>query len=61
MGCDGALYGGEVYDECGVCGGDGSSCRLISGIVTSSSDNGLKYYEYNMLFVVWKTFLLLCT
>ncbi|KAM9360696.1 A disintegrin and metalloproteinase with thrombospondin motifs 13 [Symphorus nematophorus] len=30
FGCDGALHSGKVRDACGVCGGDGSSCSLIS-------------------------------
>lgn len=30
FGCDGVLLSGKVQDECGVCGGDGSSCTLTS-------------------------------
>uniref|UniRef100_A0A668UA49 Peptidase M12B domain-containing protein n=1 Tax=Oreochromis aureus TaxID=47969 RepID=A0A668UA49_OREAU len=30
FGCDGVLHSGKVRDICGVCGGNGSSCRLIS-------------------------------
>ncbi|XP_002663267.4 A disintegrin and metalloproteinase with thrombospondin motifs 13 [Danio rerio] len=30
FGCDGALHSGKVEDVCGVCGGNGSTCHLIS-------------------------------
>ncbi|XP_008825308.2 ADAMTS-like protein 4 isoform X1 [Nannospalax galili] len=33
-GCDGILGSGRRPDGCGVCGGDGSTCRLISGNLT---------------------------
>ncbi|KAI6051147.1 ADAMTS-like protein 4 isoform X1 [Marmota monax] len=33
-GCDGILGSGKRPDGCGVCGGDGSTCRLISGNLT---------------------------
>nr|XP_044994576.1 ADAMTS-like protein 4 [Jaculus jaculus] len=33
-GCDGILGSGRRPDSCGVCGGDGSTCRLISGNIT---------------------------
>ncbi|XP_065207289.1 thrombospondin type-1 domain-containing protein 4-like [Planococcus citri] len=33
VGCDGVI-GGQRYDVCGVCGGDNSTCRLISGLFT---------------------------
>ncbi|XP_028312307.1 A disintegrin and metalloproteinase with thrombospondin motifs 13 isoform X2 [Gouania willdenowi] len=31
FGCDGVLHSGKQNDVCGVCGGDGSSCRLRVG------------------------------
>uniref|UniRef100_A0A8C9WSW1 ADAM metallopeptidase with thrombospondin type 1 motif, 13 n=1 Tax=Sander lucioperca TaxID=283035 RepID=A0A8C9WSW1_SANLU len=34
FGCDGVLRSGEVRDVCGLCGGDGSSCSLISDSYT---------------------------
>lgn len=34
VGCDGVLGSGTVVDQCGVCGGEGASCRVISGIFT---------------------------
>uniref|UniRef100_A0A3P9LNY6 ADAM metallopeptidase with thrombospondin type 1 motif, 13 n=1 Tax=Oryzias latipes TaxID=8090 RepID=A0A3P9LNY6_ORYLA len=34
FGCDGVLHSGKVHDVCGVCGGDGSTCSLISGFYT---------------------------
>ncbi|XP_037682005.1 ADAMTS-like protein 4 isoform X4 [Choloepus didactylus] len=33
-GCDGILGSGKHPDGCGVCGGDGSTCRLVSGNFT---------------------------
>uniref|UniRef100_A0A6I8NXW8 ADAMTS like 4 n=1 Tax=Ornithorhynchus anatinus TaxID=9258 RepID=A0A6I8NXW8_ORNAN len=33
-GCDGLLGSERRPDTCGVCGGDGSSCRLVSGNLT---------------------------
>ena len=29
--CSGELGGGATLDECGVCGGDGTSCHIVSG------------------------------
>ncbi|XP_050539562.1 thrombospondin type-1 domain-containing protein 4-like isoform X2 [Daktulosphaira vitifoliae] len=34
VGCDGSIGGHKKFDGCGVCGGDNSTCRLISGIFT---------------------------
>uniref|UniRef100_A0A8W8J049 EGF-like domain-containing protein n=1 Tax=Magallana gigas TaxID=29159 RepID=A0A8W8J049_MAGGI len=35
FGCDDALLGGtKEFDECGVCGGDGSTCDVIQGTFT---------------------------
>ncbi|KAM4662226.1 A disintegrin and metalloproteinase with thrombospondin motifs 13 [Discoglossus pictus] len=31
FGCDGVLDSGKVTDQCGVCGGDHSTCRMVSG------------------------------
>ena len=33
-GCDGILGSGRRPDGCGVCGGDDSTCRLVSGNLT---------------------------
>ncbi|XP_053446670.1 ADAMTS-like protein 4 isoform X2 [Nycticebus coucang] len=33
-GCDGILGSGRRPDDCGVCGGDDSTCRLVSGNLT---------------------------
>lgn len=33
-GCDGILGSGRHPDGCGVCGGDDSTCRLVSGNLT---------------------------
>lgn len=34
FGCDGVLHSGKVEDVCGVCGGNGSTCHLITGSYT---------------------------
>ena len=35
MGCDGKLGSEKEFDECRVCGGDGSSCHFKKGSVTT--------------------------
>ncbi|KAB7494289.1 Thrombospondin type-1 domain-containing protein 4, partial [Armadillidium nasatum] len=32
LGCDGLLGSGRTLDSCGICGGNNSTCRLISGV-----------------------------
>lgn len=32
--CDGSIGGQKIFDGCGVCDGDNSTCRLVSGIFT---------------------------
>ncbi|XP_043221639.1 thrombospondin type-1 domain-containing protein 4-like [Amphibalanus amphitrite] len=34
IGCDGVVGSPRVRDACGVCGGDNSTCHLVSGIFT---------------------------
>lgn len=34
VGCDGVVGSEKAADVCGVCGGDSSSCRLVSGLFT---------------------------
>ena len=36
IGCDGQANSGKVKDECGICGGDGSSCAAF-GCTSSGS------------------------
>ncbi|XP_041847264.1 ADAMTS-like protein 2 isoform X2 [Melanotaenia boesemani] len=31
VGCDGELYSTQTIDRCGVCGGNGTSCRRVTG------------------------------
>lgn len=40
FGCDGLLHSGKVRDVCGVCGGDGSSCKLTSDYYTGGQARG---------------------
>ncbi|XP_013787279.1 thrombospondin type-1 domain-containing protein 4-like, partial [Limulus polyphemus] len=34
VGCDGVLGSEKTLDQCGVCGGDNSTCRIVSGLFT---------------------------
>ncbi|XP_052008496.1 thrombospondin type-1 domain-containing protein 4-like [Xyrauchen texanus] len=36
VGCDDLLGSGNVRDKCGVCGGDNSACKLVSGLFQHS-------------------------
>uniref|UniRef100_A0A4W6G6H1 Thrombospondin type 1 domain containing 4 n=1 Tax=Lates calcarifer TaxID=8187 RepID=A0A4W6G6H1_LATCA len=36
LGCDEYLGSGKVMDKCGVCGGDNTTCRLVSGVFKHS-------------------------
>ncbi|XP_041374550.1 thrombospondin type-1 domain-containing protein 4-like [Gigantopelta aegis] len=46
VGCDGIAGSGTEVDQCGVCGGDNKSCRIISGIFTRTH---LKHFGYNAI------------
>ncbi|XP_072236245.1 thrombospondin type-1 domain-containing protein 4-like [Leuresthes tenuis] len=39
LGCDEYLGSGKVMDKCGVCGGDNTTCRLVSGVFRHSLSN----------------------
>jgi len=41
VGCDDKLGSPVVFDECGVCGGDGSTCRRV--VNSSNPDTEGKY------------------
>ncbi|XP_015238473.1 PREDICTED: thrombospondin type-1 domain-containing protein 4 isoform X1 [Cyprinodon variegatus] len=36
LGCDDYLGSGKVVDKCGVCGGDNTTCRLVTGVFKQS-------------------------
>ncbi|XP_010773219.1 thrombospondin type-1 domain-containing protein 4-like, partial [Notothenia coriiceps] len=36
LGCDEYLGSGKVMDRCGVCGGENTTCRLVSGVYKHS-------------------------
>uniref|UniRef100_A0A672ZIU0 PLAC domain-containing protein n=1 Tax=Sphaeramia orbicularis TaxID=375764 RepID=A0A672ZIU0_9TELE len=36
LGCDDYLGSGKVMDKCGMCGGDNTTCRLVSGVFKHS-------------------------
>ncbi|TNM90440.1 hypothetical protein fugu_002729, partial [Takifugu bimaculatus] len=36
LGCDGYLGSGKVMDRCGICGGNNSTCRMVSGVFKRS-------------------------
>ncbi|XP_028257890.1 thrombospondin type-1 domain-containing protein 4 [Parambassis ranga] len=36
LGCDEYVGSGKVMDKCGVCGGDNTTCRLVSGVYKHS-------------------------
>ncbi|XP_055956909.1 A disintegrin and metalloproteinase with thrombospondin motifs 5 [Patella vulgata] len=44
FGCDGILVaeGGAYYDECGVCGGDGTTCDAVTGSFTEPGSKGTR-------------------
>ncbi|XP_067928173.1 thrombospondin type-1 domain-containing protein 4-like [Watersipora subatra] len=44
VGCDGMLGSGKRLDRCGECGGDNTTCRVISGIFTKRTSKAA--YEY---------------
>ncbi|XP_071109939.1 ADAMTS-like protein 4 isoform X2 [Haliotis cracherodii] len=46
IGCDGIAGSGSSVDQCGICGGDGKSCQIISGIFTRRQ---LDKYGYNVI------------
>ncbi|XP_033643528.1 ADAMTS-like protein 2 isoform X1 [Asterias rubens] len=42
VGCDGVVNSAKAFDACGVCGGDGSTCRVIY-----ATFNGVLHQDYN--------------
>ncbi|KAK6188578.1 hypothetical protein SNE40_004726 [Patella caerulea] len=46
VGCDGILGSKTKLDQCGVCGGNGKSCQVVSGIFTRSH---LTKYGHNFV------------
>lgn len=44
FGCDGVMHSGKVEDKCGVCGGSGATCQIISG--TYSGGEAREYITF---------------
>ena len=49
FGCDGNAGTLNVIDECGVCGGDNSSCTGCDGVVNSGAIYGESYDYYSIM------------
>ncbi|XP_070985767.1 thrombospondin type-1 domain-containing protein 4-like [Oncorhynchus clarkii lewisi] len=45
LGCDEYLGSGKVMDKCGVCGGDNTDCKLVSGLFQQHSLNKVGYHK----------------
>ncbi|XP_066961626.1 thrombospondin type-1 domain-containing protein 4-like isoform X4 [Macrobrachium rosenbergii] len=45
IGCDNVLGSGNRFDSCGICGGDNSTCRIISGVFSRAK----MPYGYNVI------------
>ena len=42
IGCDGMLGSNAIEDKCRVCGGDGSDCNTVTGVLENSVTKFLK-------------------
>nr|XP_029497595.1 thrombospondin type-1 domain-containing protein 4-like [Oncorhynchus nerka] len=45
LGCDEYLGSGKMMDNCGVCGGDNTACKLVSGLFQQHSLNKVGYHK----------------
>uniref|UniRef100_A0A6Q2YWC5 PLAC domain-containing protein n=1 Tax=Esox lucius TaxID=8010 RepID=A0A6Q2YWC5_ESOLU len=45
LGCDEYLGSGKMMDKCGVCGGDNTACKLVSGLFQQHSLNKVGYHK----------------
>ncbi|GFO12445.1 A disintegrin and metalloproteinase with thrombospondin motifs 3, partial [Plakobranchus ocellatus] len=43
VGCDGKINSTKKEDMCGVCGGDGSTCKIVEGMVSRMPKSGEEY------------------
>lgn len=40
VGCDWKIGSDNIEDVCGICGGDGTHCKLVSGVLTETPSLG---------------------
>lgn len=45
LGCDGVLGSTRTLDKCGICGGNGSKCKIVNGTFSNSDENELNTYR----------------
>ncbi|KAL3876085.1 hypothetical protein ACJMK2_033966 [Sinanodonta woodiana] len=54
VGCDGVRNSGKKADRCGICGGDGSSCKVMEGIFSRKFEYSAAGNHYEQMLVLPK-------